>query len=397
MAIDPSTTAVVLIEYQNDFTSDGGVLHGAVEEVMDKTDMLANTQRVVDAARASRRHRDARADHVRRGLQRDQRAPVRHPQGRRRRQRVREGQLGRGHRRRPRARSRATSSSRASAASTRSPAPTSTSSCAARASPRSCSAASSPTAASSRPCASGYENGYQVITLNDCVAATSIEEHDNALSYDYPMFSEPMSVDRVHRPARVASAREGLRGSVLDQGVDVGRVGGVTQLRHRLGFDLADALAGQVELLADLFERPRLAAVEAEAQRDDRAARARRARRATRRPRAAASRAPPRRTGDCTEWSSTRSPSSVVSSPIGSDSDSGPTAKRMISATLSSGRSSATASSASGRGAAELDLELAADALERDEVSLRVHRQAGSMRLVLEMPREIAWRIHHVA
>jgi Isochorismatase family len=40
---------------------------------------------------------------------------------------------------------------------------------------------------------SGYENGYQVITLNDCVAATSIEEHDNALTYDFPMFSQPMS------------------------------------------------------------------------------------------------------------------------------------------------------------------------------------------------------------
>ena len=51
MPIDPSNTAVVLIEYQNDFTSDGGVLHGAVEEVMDKTNMLANTQQVVDAAR----------------------------------------------------------------------------------------------------------------------------------------------------------------------------------------------------------------------------------------------------------------------------------------------------------------------------------------------------------
>ena len=51
MPIDPSKTAVVLIEYQNDFTSDGGVLHGAVEEVMDKTNMLANTQQVVDAAR----------------------------------------------------------------------------------------------------------------------------------------------------------------------------------------------------------------------------------------------------------------------------------------------------------------------------------------------------------
>lgn len=48
MAIDPNTTAVVLIEYQNDFTSEGGVLHSAVGEVMDKTNMLANTKGVVD-------------------------------------------------------------------------------------------------------------------------------------------------------------------------------------------------------------------------------------------------------------------------------------------------------------------------------------------------------------
>jgi Isochorismatase family. len=40
---------------------------------------------------------------------------------------------------------------------------------------------------------SGYENGYKVITLSDCVAATSVEEHDNALRYDYPMFSQPMA------------------------------------------------------------------------------------------------------------------------------------------------------------------------------------------------------------
>ena len=30
MDIDPANTAVVLIEYQNDFTTDGGTLHGAV-------------------------------------------------------------------------------------------------------------------------------------------------------------------------------------------------------------------------------------------------------------------------------------------------------------------------------------------------------------------------------
>jgi nicotinamidase-related amidase len=40
---------------------------------------------------------------------------------------------------------------------------------------------------------SGYENGYQVITLKDCLAATSAAEHDNALTYDFPMFSDPMT------------------------------------------------------------------------------------------------------------------------------------------------------------------------------------------------------------
>jgi nicotinamidase-related amidase len=39
----------------------------------------------------------------------------------------------------------------------------------------------------------GYENGFRVITLPDCLAATSQEEHDNAIAYDYPMFSLPMT------------------------------------------------------------------------------------------------------------------------------------------------------------------------------------------------------------
>jgi len=41
MPLDRATTAVVLIEYQNDFTTEGGVLHSAVQPVMDKTAMLA--------------------------------------------------------------------------------------------------------------------------------------------------------------------------------------------------------------------------------------------------------------------------------------------------------------------------------------------------------------------
>ena len=51
MPVDPKRTAVVLIEYQNDFTSEGGALHGAVQEVMDSTGMLDNTRRLVEAAR----------------------------------------------------------------------------------------------------------------------------------------------------------------------------------------------------------------------------------------------------------------------------------------------------------------------------------------------------------
>lgn len=43
----------------------------------------------------------------------------------------------------------------------------------------------------------GYENGFRVITLPDCLAATSQEEHDNAITYDYPMFSMPMTSTEV--------------------------------------------------------------------------------------------------------------------------------------------------------------------------------------------------------
>jgi len=48
---DPKTTAVLLIEYQNEFASKGGVLHGAVEGVMNETKMLPNTVALVSAAR----------------------------------------------------------------------------------------------------------------------------------------------------------------------------------------------------------------------------------------------------------------------------------------------------------------------------------------------------------
>ena len=38
-----------------------------------------------------------------------------------------------------------------------------------------------------------YENGYNVITLTDCYAGLSLEEHKNAIEKDFPMFSQPMT------------------------------------------------------------------------------------------------------------------------------------------------------------------------------------------------------------
>ncbi|MBR1219207.1 cysteine hydrolase [Bradyrhizobium sp. U87765 SZCCT0131] len=50
---NPKTTALVLIEYQNDFTTPGGVFHDGVKDVMADTGMLANTVATVNAARAA--------------------------------------------------------------------------------------------------------------------------------------------------------------------------------------------------------------------------------------------------------------------------------------------------------------------------------------------------------
>ena len=49
--MDPKTTAVVLIEYQNDFTSEGGTLHDAVKGVMEQEHMLPHSVETVTKAR----------------------------------------------------------------------------------------------------------------------------------------------------------------------------------------------------------------------------------------------------------------------------------------------------------------------------------------------------------
>jgi nicotinamidase-related amidase len=51
--MNPNATALVLIEFQNDFTTPGGVFHDAVKDVMHQSEMLANTATTVQQARKS--------------------------------------------------------------------------------------------------------------------------------------------------------------------------------------------------------------------------------------------------------------------------------------------------------------------------------------------------------
>jgi nicotinamidase-related amidase len=192
MSIDPSTTAVVLIEYQNDFTSEGGVLHSAVEGVMDKTNMLENTKRVVDAARAA----GVTVMHAPITFAEGYNELSSHPYG------ILKGVVD--------GNAFVKGTWGAAIVDNLAPEPgdivvegkrgldtfASTNldfilrskgidtivlggfltNCCVESTMR-----------------TGYEHGYKVITLNDCTAATSPEEHDNALTYDFPMFSEPMT------------------------------------------------------------------------------------------------------------------------------------------------------------------------------------------------------------
>ncbi|KAI8463261.1 MAG: Isochorismatase-like protein [Monoraphidium minutum] len=50
--LDPAKTALVLIEFQNEFASEGGKLHDAVKGVMESTNMLTNAAAAAQAARA---------------------------------------------------------------------------------------------------------------------------------------------------------------------------------------------------------------------------------------------------------------------------------------------------------------------------------------------------------
>jgi len=191
-AVDPAHTAVVLIEYQNDFTTEGGTLHGAVSSVMDSTGMLKNTVDLVGKAR------DAGATIVHTPISFaagygeissqpygilagvvDSNSFVKGTWGAEITEEmtpvagdiVIEGKRG----------FDAFASTnldfilRSKGITTIALGGFLTNCCV------------------ESTMRTGYEKGYQVYTLTDCLAATSIEEHDNAISKDYPMFSRPVS------------------------------------------------------------------------------------------------------------------------------------------------------------------------------------------------------------
>jgi ureidoacrylate peracid hydrolase len=191
VAVDPKTTAVVLIEFQNDFTSEGGALHGAVSEVMDQTKMLDNTKALVGAARDA----GATVMHAPIAFAEGYNEISAHPYG------ILKGVVD--------GKAFVKGSWGATIVDDLAPADGDIVIEGKRGLDtfastnldfilRSKGITTIAIAGFLTNCCvestmrSGYENGYKVITLSDCLAATSPEEHDNALKYDFPMFSEPM-------------------------------------------------------------------------------------------------------------------------------------------------------------------------------------------------------------
>jgi len=190
--MDPKTTALVLIEFQNDFTSEGGTLHGAVKGVMDSTHMLANTVDTVKRARelgaaivfmpisfTDDYHELAPNPYgilkgvvdsksFRKGTWGAEIVDVLKPQPE---DIIVEGKRGLcGF-----ASTNLDFILRSKGVQTVALAGFLTNCCV------------------ESTMRSAYEKGFEVVTLTDCLGATSIEEHENAIKYDYPMFSKPMT------------------------------------------------------------------------------------------------------------------------------------------------------------------------------------------------------------
>ena len=192
MQIKAETTAVVLIEYQNDFTSEGGTLHDAVKEVMAETGMLENSRNVADAAREA----GATIIHAPISFAPGYSEISSHPYGILKgvvdTESFKKGSWGvelhemmqpvEGDIVVEGKRGLDTFAStnldfilRSKGINTIALGGFLTNCCV------------------ESTMRTGYENGYQVITLTDCVAATSMDEHANAIDKDFPMFSQPMT------------------------------------------------------------------------------------------------------------------------------------------------------------------------------------------------------------
>jgi len=190
--MDPKKTAIVLVEYQNDFTSEGGALHGAVAEVMESTGMLANTQSALAAAR------EAGAVIIHSPIQfaEGYGEITSHPYG------ILKGVVD--------TNAFVKGSWGAEIVADVAPEPGDI----VLEGKRGLDAFASTnldfvlrskgieTVAISgfltnccveSTMRSAYEKGFEVVTLTDCVGATSEAEHKNAITYDYPMFSKPMT------------------------------------------------------------------------------------------------------------------------------------------------------------------------------------------------------------
>lgn len=194
MPFDPKRTALVLIEYQNDFTSEGGALHDAVRDVMERTGMLERTRELVDAVRAA----GATIVHAPISYVPGYGELALHPYG------ILKGVVD----------AAAFVKGEWGAEIVDSLAPQegdvvvegkrgldsfsttnldfilrgrSITTIALGGFLTNCCVEST--------MRTGYEKGYHVITLSDCVAATSLEEHENAIKFDYPMFSDVMTAE----------------------------------------------------------------------------------------------------------------------------------------------------------------------------------------------------------
>ncbi|OJJ18481.1 isochorismatase [marine bacterium AO1-C] len=192
--MDRNETAILLIEFQNDFTSEGGIFHDAVKDVMEKTNMLANTVKLVEQARAA----GIQIVYIPISFAENYSELTSTPYG------ILKGVVDNGAFKKTSwgvkiideltpqqgdvviegkrglcgfhstnldfiLRSKGIKNVALTGFLTN---------CCVESTMR-----------------TAYENGYNVITLTDCCAGLSIEEHNNAIEKDFPMFSEPMTSD----------------------------------------------------------------------------------------------------------------------------------------------------------------------------------------------------------